>query len=196
MLDARFIEKGGEIGSSFDEGLFVDADLFEEKKQKENQETVISATGNSAQKDDNTISENTDDQKKTGEDAKTEPQPEPEPQTEPEPKQEPEPQPQPEPQPEPTPQPEPEPEPEPAPEPQPTPQPEPEPAPEPESEPEEEHTLPFSQPDNYYVKNGHTYAFYNAARLGLNSYSEVADFCRDQGGHLAVINNTKENKFP
>ena len=166
---------------------------FEEKKQKENQETVISATGNSAREDGVTGSENAGDQKTKDADTKNDSQPEPEPQPQPTP--EPEPQPQPEPQPEPTPQPEPEPEPEPAPEPQPTPQPEPEPAPEPEPEPEEEHTLPFSQPDNYYVKNGHTYAFYNAARLGLNSYSEVADFCRDQGGHLAVINNTKENTY-
>lgn len=54
---------------------------------------------------------------------------------------------------------------------------------------------PSSAPANYYVHNGHTYGFYNAAALGLNTYRKVVDFCQSQGGHLAVINDDEENDF-
>ena len=54
---------------------------------------------------------------------------------------------------------------------------------------------PETEPDQYYFYDGHTYAFYNAEDLGLNSYAAVADFCRKQNGHLAVINNAEENEY-
>lgn len=54
---------------------------------------------------------------------------------------------------------------------------------------------PSSAPANYYFHNGHTYGFYNAAALGLNTYRKVADFCQSQGGYLAVINDEEENDF-
>lgn len=62
-------------------------------------------------------------------------------------------------------------------------------------EPKTQYTIPSSAPDEYYVHNGHTYAFYNANRYGFNTYRKVAQFCRDQGGHLAVINDSEENKY-
>ena len=58
-----------------------------------------------------------------------------------------------------------------------------------------EHVFPSVIPDKYYVKEEHTYGFYNAKNLGLDSYREVSDFCREQGGHLATINGPKENTF-
>ena len=64
----------------------------------------------------------------------------------------------------------------------------------PEEEPEER-VLPSVIPDTYYVYDGHTYGFYNADNLGLDAYHKVSEFCREQGGHLATINNTSENSF-
>lgn len=87
-----------------------------------------------------------------------------------------------------------EPEPEPEPDPEPDPEPEPEPDPEPDPDPEP-HVLPSAIPDTFYVYNGHTYAFYDASRYGFYTYDEVVDFCRKQGGYLAVINDYKENNY-
>ena len=94
--------------------------------------------------------------------------------------------------PEPTPEPAAEATPEPAPEPIPEPAAEapPEPAPEPEPVPQ-----PSSMPELYYTYNGHTYGFYDAERYKLNSYDDVAGFCRSQDGYLAVINDQGENNF-
>ena len=71
---------------------------------------------------------------------------------------------------------------------------------EPVSEPkpsEPEHEPPKDEPDmnKYYYYNGHTYAFYDAKEYNLETYDEVSSFCRKQGGHLAVINDEKENNF-
>ena len=57
------------------------------------------------------------------------------------------------------------------------------------------YTIPSSFPDDFYVYNGHTYGFYNADAYGFDSYSKVSLFCQQQGGHLAVINDSSENKF-
>lgn len=66
----------------------------------------------------------------------------------------------------------------------------------PDSEPEQEQVvLPSSIPDEYYVYDGHTYGFYNAKVLGLDSYYQVSEFCRNQGGHLAAIDNQRENNY-
>ena len=73
----------------------------------------------------------------------------------------------------------------------------------PESEAEEEVQedpykdviLPKSLPDEFYVEKDHTYAFYDASRYGFTTYKEVVDFCRQQGDHLAVINNAAENNY-
>ena len=62
--------------------------------------------------------------------------------------------------------------------------------PEPETEP---HVLPNVLPELLYVYNDHSYGFYNADRLRLNNYADVVDFCRKQGGYLAVINDQAEN---
>ena len=53
----------------------------------------------------------------------------------------------------------------------------------------------FAAEDNLFYQNGHTYAFLDAEAYGLESYREVAAFCRHYGGHLAVINNEEENRF-
>ena len=42
---------------------------------------------------------------------------------------------------------------------------------------------------------GHTYTFLDADDKDLDTYSEVEDYCRGLGGHLAVINNEQENAF-
>ena len=55
--------------------------------------------------------------------------------------------------------------------------------------------LPQSVPDQYYFYGDHTYAFYDASRYGFTTYGQVADFCRTQGGHLAVINDADENTY-
>ena len=55
--------------------------------------------------------------------------------------------------------------------------------------------LPKAVPDQYYLYKDHTYAFYDASRYGFTTYEQVADFCRQQGGHLAVINNDAENEY-
>lgn len=55
--------------------------------------------------------------------------------------------------------------------------------------------LPQSLPDEFYLFKDHTYAFYDASRYGFTTYTQVADFCRQQGGHLAVINNAAENTY-
>ena len=65
----------------------------------------------------------------------------------------------------------------------------------PASESESKKYKPSSAPANYYFHNGHTYGFYNAAALGLNTYRKVVDFCQSQGGYLAVINDDEENNF-
>ena len=65
-----------------------------------------------------------------------------------------------------------------------------------EQEPEPDAVvLPSSIPDGYYVYDGHTYGFYNAKILGLDSYYQVSEFCRNQGGHLAVIEDQRENNY-
>ena len=64
----------------------------------------------------------------------------------------------------------------------------------PETEPEEL-VFPSVIPDKYYVYEEHTYGFYNAKNLGLDSYRDVSEFCREQGGHLATINDQRENTF-
>ena len=58
-----------------------------------------------------------------------------------------------------------------------------------------QHTLPTAVPEEYYYYNGHTYAFYDASRYGFSTYDEVSNFCHEQGGHLAVINDRSENSF-
>ena len=50
-------------------------------------------------------------------------------------------------------------------------------------------------PDEFIPFNGHTYAFYDASRYEFESYQQVADFCREMHGHLAVINDLAENNF-
>ena len=64
-----------------------------------------------------------------------------------------------------------------------------------ETSPYESVILPQSVPDQYYFYNDHTYAFYDAERYHFTTYKEAADFCRDQGGHLAVINDGAENTY-
>ena len=50
-------------------------------------------------------------------------------------------------------------------------------------------------PDEFIPYNGHTYAFYDANNYEFESYQQVADFCREMKGHLAVINDRAENNF-
>lgn len=50
-------------------------------------------------------------------------------------------------------------------------------------------------PDEFITHNGHTYAFYDANNYGFEKYQEVAEFCRESRGHLAVINDLAENNF-
>ncbi len=54
---------------------------------------------------------------------------------------------------------------------------------------------PTEEPDEIYIYNGHSYAFYDADAQDLKTYSAVSNFCREQGGHLAVINNEAENDY-
>lgn len=65
------------------------------------------------------------------------------------------------------------------------------------SELSEKHILPESEPnDRYYAFfRGHTYGFYDADDHNLKTYRMISDFCRDQGGHLAVMNDEEENQF-
>lgn len=62
-----------------------------------------------------------------------------------------------------------------------------------EEEQEEKHPVPRNLPENSFVYNGHTYGFYDASRYRLDEYGDVVDFCREQGGYLAVINDQAEN---
>ncbi len=55
--------------------------------------------------------------------------------------------------------------------------------------------LPISVPEEYYSFNSHTYAIYDAAKYRMKTYDQVSDFCHDQGGHLAVMNDEEENQF-
>ena len=55
--------------------------------------------------------------------------------------------------------------------------------------------MPRILPNQFYNHQGHTYGFYDAKQYGLDSYQEVVDFCLEQGGHLAVINDQSENNF-
>jgi hypothetical protein len=64
-----------------------------------------------------------------------------------------------------------------------------------QSEPDVVKILPTAVPEEYFYYNGHTYAFYDASRYGFTTYDEVSDFCHDQGGHLAVINDRTENSY-
>ena len=57
------------------------------------------------------------------------------------------------------------------------------------------YVLPKVYPDQFYVNEGHTYGFYNAAVYNLSSYYDVSKFCREQGGHLATINYEDENNY-
>lgn len=54
---------------------------------------------------------------------------------------------------------------------------------------------PETEPKEFLYYDGHTYAFYNAEELDLNSYAAAAEFCRRQNGHLAVINSPEENEY-
>ena len=55
--------------------------------------------------------------------------------------------------------------------------------------------LPKSLPDDFHLFRNHTYAFYDASRFGFTDYKQIADFCREQRGHLAVINDAAENSY-
>ena len=46
-----------------------------------------------------------------------------------------------------------------------------------------------------FTYDGHSYVFLNAEEMRLDTYSEVEDYCRGLGGHLAVINSQRENAF-
>ena len=48
-------------------------------------------------------------------------------------------------------------------------------------------------PRNYFAYNGHSYGIYDAKNYGIASYEDVKEFCRNQGGYLAVINDIYEN---
>ena len=63
------------------------------------------------------------------------------------------------------------------------------------TEKESLYVIPDVYPDQFYVYEGHTYGFYNAAALDLPTYWEVSKFCREQGGHLATINYEDENVY-
>ena len=54
---------------------------------------------------------------------------------------------------------------------------------------------PESEPSQYFYHNGHTYGFYNASAMGFTDYDGVSAFCHEQGGHLAVINDSDENRY-
>ena len=54
---------------------------------------------------------------------------------------------------------------------------------------------PTEMPNGIYTFNGHSYGFYDAKDYDLTTYSAVSNFCREQGGHLAVINNQAENDY-
>ena len=54
---------------------------------------------------------------------------------------------------------------------------------------------PTEEPNAIYIYNGHSYAFYDANDYDLTTYSAVSNFCREQGGHLAVINDQEENDY-
>ena len=62
-------------------------------------------------------------------------------------------------------------------------------------EEDDDRVYPTDWPDRVYLFRGHSYGFYDARTYGLTSYSEVAKFCREQGGHLAVINDSAENEY-
>ena len=62
-------------------------------------------------------------------------------------------------------------------------------------EEDDDRVYPTDQPDRVFLFRGHSYGFYDARSYGLTSYSEVARFCREQGGHLAVINDSAENEY-
>ena len=64
-----------------------------------------------------------------------------------------------------------------------------------EEKPVVHYQLPTAVPDEYYYYNGHTYALYDASRYSFSTYDEVSDFCHEQGGHLAVINDRSENSY-
>ena len=54
---------------------------------------------------------------------------------------------------------------------------------------------PTELPNGIYTFNGHSYGVYDANDYDLTTYSAVSNFCREQGGHLAVINNQTENDY-
>lgn len=64
-----------------------------------------------------------------------------------------------------------------------------------ENEGQVDKIIPSLKPDRFYNYNGHTYGLYNAKDYDFYSYYKCADFCRQQGGHLAVINDDSENEF-
>ena len=47
--------------------------------------------------------------------------------------------------------------------------------------------LPQSLPDEFYLFKDHTYAFYDASRYGFTTYTQVADFCRQQGSGITAF---------
>ena len=64
-----------------------------------------------------------------------------------------------------------------------------------ESSETSEFVYPTEWPSEVYTYGGHSYAFYNAKKYDLATYSAVCNFCREQGGHLAVINDQDENDY-
>lgn len=59
---------------------------------------------------------------------------------------------------------------------------------------QEKAVSPEDVPEQYFYYNGHTYAFYDSDHYGLTTYTAARDFCKKQGGYLAVINNESENQ--
>ena len=62
----------------------------------------------------------------------------------------------------------------------------------------------FPPEGSFFTYDGHTYCFYDVYAIDENEYGNVIDtsegayknvqqFCRDQGGHLAIINSEEEN---
>ena len=59
---------------------------------------------------------------------------------------------------------------------------------------QEKAVSPEDVPEKYFYHNGHTYAFYDSDHYGLTTYTAARDFCKKQGGYLAVINDASENQ--
>lgn len=68
----------------------------------------------------------------------------------------------------------------------------------------EQQTKIFEPDGPFFTYDGHTYCFYDVNTINGNGYGNVIDadegaykniqrFCKDQGGHLAIINSVEEN---